>query len=1784
MAKYKIVGLPKKKYQGGGIVELDGYRFKKDTNGNWIYESGAPVTDRGMIQRLTYEAKPVDSSPAAAPSPYSKPDIRTGSMKVTSSSKAAPTRQNAAALQEAKLQKQAEDRAALLQKQREAEEKRKLEEERALALANPNKALSETLSNVAAKVTPQTEDQWKNFEAAKKEYNDKRDFLGDVHLNENYDNVVYELARDIQRNNPKLSFEEALTKAKEDNQKLKQKAINLYVTQDPDVLDKVSRERGFYSPQKAGNTVIKSFNPNDPRYVSFDNPGTVQGYLNQAGDVILNPLDAFHYFISDTEEMPFNYRAYEEMKQRTGYEDASDNNSVLNTIDAASWFLPAGAAAQGLKMIPGTVDNIGLAIENPSWENIGNAAGNVGLNALALAPGFGLAKNFSRGASSIDDLRAIEALRGNTTTTPFQSYYLQGNRALGASEAALPQAQALRRFTGQQPLELPAGKPQFFNSEYSELYDDLQRQIDNQKSVSNEIANFNPIDKINKPKVDSETFKRLIMGDDLKFKFDDYPDTPRITGQFQGLEIGRPGTLNAVGETPIPKPSFRPPRGTAQQKALSDLEKLRQQTITGQDEALLRFEELQKQKLKDLKTPEGRRRIQEFIDDNDIKGEYDKGNVTQLKDEYVAELPKIVENKDTNKINDIIKNVKKHYANKGALRAQRNAKNSGLQSWDELTAADIERAANPSSINDVILKENITTALAEVDPRNTSGFKKFSVDDYIEHIEQTAYDTKGAEILDYELGINKQKSILQNKINELNRLRRETNNGADLSSDSYKKQYDSIVRALRNDIKVSETLIKNYESSLKSAQNYLNRRNANADIPNNEINLGNPFTAIGDLEPTIYHEFGHITEGSFLPMNSNSAIDKDLISELDFLDEAPEYLFQQLDSDKILSETFPYNISKQGTSKYQNPEGYFKEAKEYFLKGGNDMGESMEPSAFAVELRPALKRLGLIKNDFDKVTPEMVKELYEAYTTNPEFKFLDLRILDIIKPTERSFKTLSKNLNKIKGIVPYAIPIGAATAAGASDQGEELQQDMEYAKGGIITSLSDDEINQYIKDGYIVEEYQEGGQNNLNEYFTIPSNISEIEMYKNSLKPAPKTVQKPTPKTNRPNLNEYFTVPTNWQDLQEKETPKPVEDKKPQYSFSKNYPFINKEYIDEILATNSKSGEKSEKEIVDQYSFSKDYPFINKEYIDEIIKQLPKKETPKKGTKKKSVKLDQAKSMMEILSKYNVTGKTPFFSAPDLENLPKFTEGEMKSAKKDADKRFAEGKKRVKENEVKDSGVLDILGNALATSYYYTTIEAPSTSAGKLVESAYDEVQDFFQYAWNGIKRKVQTSGIIDDSDIKVKPLSVTNPLSIEDYYKNRNPIRQQVLDVPNGNGRTYKQQVIPLSNISLGYRNRGDYSKDIKTSGLELTTFHPFTSKPKNITDNTSVFAIDKSGNLHTGKYGDLKSNADWKFSQTYMNKIKDIRSDFQDGSKSGNSGYWQPKITVIEDGKEKVGSLNLLTKGKGKEDFYGSIQGGRVLFVNPNTKEQFLVSGSLNHIKSEFKRLKGDAPYLEAWTLDNGTYSRGLSYKDGVLTKDRLKSYDLENGSGGNGLYIMNYNAPIHRYEEEYIKGMPNIRTTNSASYKAGSPLKNEVKNVVLHHTAFTDPVKNNQGVHNHFMNPKSEASAHVVIEEDGKRTVYASPEQVTFHAGKSSWNGRSNVNDFAIGVEFQGDTNIKPLTEAQIESFVEYFDDIASKYNLSLKDIITHAMVAPGRKPDITDKEYKRVLKYMKDRGYT
>lgn len=149
------------------------------------------------------------------------------------------------------------------------------------------------------------------------------------------------------------------------------------------------------------------------------------------------------------------------------------------------------------------------------------------------------------------------------------------------------------------------------------------------------------------------------------------------------------------------------------------------------------------------------------------------------------------------------------------------------------------------------------------------------------------------------------------------------------------------------------------------------------------------------------------------------------------------------------------------------------------------------------------------------------------------------------------------------------------------------------------------------------------------------------------------------------------------------------------------------------------------------------------------------------------------------------------------------------------------------------------------------------------------------------------------------------------------------------------------------------------------------------------------------------------------------------------------------------------------------------------------------------------------------------------------------------------------------------------------------NEVLGVILHHTAELTAKRSLEIL----SSPEKKVGAHVVIDTDGTRFVMARPEVVTYHAGLSILNGRESCNLFTIGIEFQGNTLNKPLTNEQIESAIEYLMPIISKYDISLHNIVTHEMVRNAYKKehpekkcsgkvDITPKEYDKFMMRLRN----
>ena len=473
----------------------------------------------------------------------------------------------------------------------------------------------------------------------------------------------------------------------------------------------------------------------------------------------------------------------------------------------------------------------------------------------------------------------------------------------------------------------------------------------------------------------------------------------------------------------------------------------------------------------------------------------------------------------------------------------------------------------------------------------------------------------------------------------------------------------------------------------------------------------------------------------------------------------------------------------------------------------------------------------------------------------------------------------------------------------------------------------------------------------------------------------------------------------------------------------------------------------------------------------------------------------------------------------------------------------------------------------------------------------------------NGIKRYWDKMFPSDGKVVLVEPPELDSEYAIRPGVQVSDTLTR-TSNYPSG--RYFLSEYIPGDAYTYAGRNRGDFTPRFNTEGAPITLIFPLLPYDKNkVNPSATYIGYDKNGNLKAGTGADF-SEGD-TMSKTWRNNISHFEVD-SNGNVKGvhrnkNRSYLHP-ITWFY--SETDGTLQSDEHRPDKApvnimyldpSHYGSVEGGRVLIQTG--PELAIVSGSMNTIHKKFEEMKARNGVDRGWfyTLDNGSYAMGLRTKNKQFTARDLRLYDDENknnnNTGAHMMYITGTPAPKFSSDTTWT---PNIRTIESDSYKKGHSLENERRGVVLHHTAFMDP--DLTGVTNRFRDPKTEASSHVIIGYDGHRRVFAEPNQVTFHAGASFWNGQSNVNDFMIGIEFQGDTTQKPLTEEQIQSAVEYLEPIIRENNIRLEDIVTHEQVRNlynqyrtqynlGRKAeskcDITLSDYERIINALKEQVY-
>lgn len=93
----------------------------------------------------------------------------------------------------------------------------------------------------------------------------------------------------------------------------------------------------------------------------------------------------------------------------------------------------------------------------------------------------------------------------------------------------------------------------------------------------------------------------------------------------------------------------------------------------------------------------------------------------------------------------------------------------------------------------------------------------------------------------------------------------------------------------------------------------------------------------------------------------------------------------------------------------------------------------------------------------------------------------------------------------------------------------------------------------------------------------------------------------------------------------------------------------------------------------------------------------------------------------------------------------------------------------------------------------------------------------------------------------------------------------------------------------------------------------------------------------------------------------------------------------------------------------------------------------------------------------------------------------------------------------------------------------------------------------------------SAHLLIERDGKITQFVPFNLRAWHAGKSTWCGRENCNDYSIGIEMEG-TDTDPYTDIQYSQLGKVTTLLLQTYPcLNYQNIVGHEHIAPTRKTD-------------------
>lgn len=140
-------------------------------------------------------------------------------------------------------------------------------------------------------------------------------------------------------------------------------------------------------------------------------------------------------------------------------------------------------------------------------------------------------------------------------------------------------------------------------------------------------------------------------------------------------------------------------------------------------------------------------------------------------------------------------------------------------------------------------------------------------------------------------------------------------------------------------------------------------------------------------------------------------------------------------------------------------------------------------------------------------------------------------------------------------------------------------------------------------------------------------------------------------------------------------------------------------------------------------------------------------------------------------------------------------------------------------------------------------------------------------------------------------------------------------------------------------------------------------------------------------------------------------------------------------------------------------------------------------------------------------------------------------------------------------------------------------QISCIILHATATIGK----ESPLNWLRSPESKVSAHYLIDELGMIFGLVDESNIAWHAGKSEWDNRQNVNNFSIGIELVNPNDGK--TEypfAQLNACADLVAPICKDHNIPIKAVVGHVDIAPGRKNDPLGFPWDQFRGMLIDRG--